>query len=271
MTCFTLQGTDISPKNGILKMIFLFPRWDMLIPWRVILSILFYLQHMTHSWHHNWPPRLSFACPTGITGRHISSLRPGSGQGFADVLHPLINAALTLDTHFRGCRGHKHPILQSTPRMWIHNIVHQMSLSYILYIFSLDILVQLLHNRKVSTSHWSCVSILPGLQRLGSSFSMRWANLSPKAGHGSNSNAALGATSWVRDGPTNGTNWSKAKTQQKIKKWYNSSSPGSRRQAAPFSWKQLSLECMNIHACKTCNTSFNKFILIELDFQGIFC
>ena len=32
----TLQGTNISPQNGILKMIFLFPRWDMLIPWRVI-------------------------------------------------------------------------------------------------------------------------------------------------------------------------------------------------------------------------------------------
>ena len=31
---YTLQGTNISPKNGILKMIFLFPRWDMLIPWR---------------------------------------------------------------------------------------------------------------------------------------------------------------------------------------------------------------------------------------------
>ena len=31
----TLQGTNVSPKNGILKMIFLFPRWDMLIPWRV--------------------------------------------------------------------------------------------------------------------------------------------------------------------------------------------------------------------------------------------
>ena len=28
----TLQETNISPKNGILKMIFLFPRWDMLIP-----------------------------------------------------------------------------------------------------------------------------------------------------------------------------------------------------------------------------------------------
>ena len=34
----TLQGTNISPKNGILKMIFLFPRWDMLVPWRVFVS-----------------------------------------------------------------------------------------------------------------------------------------------------------------------------------------------------------------------------------------
>ena len=33
---YTLQGTNISPQNGILKMIFLFPRWDMLIPWRVL-------------------------------------------------------------------------------------------------------------------------------------------------------------------------------------------------------------------------------------------
>ena len=36
---YTLQGTNISPKNGILKMIFLFPRWDMLIPWRVYFII----------------------------------------------------------------------------------------------------------------------------------------------------------------------------------------------------------------------------------------
>ena len=35
MKVHTLQGTNISPKNGILKMIFLFPRWDMLVPWRV--------------------------------------------------------------------------------------------------------------------------------------------------------------------------------------------------------------------------------------------
>ena len=33
----TLQGTNISPQNGILKMFF-FPRWDMLIPWRVTSS-----------------------------------------------------------------------------------------------------------------------------------------------------------------------------------------------------------------------------------------
>ena len=37
----TLQEINISPKNGILKMIFLVPRWDMLIPWRVTLSTLF--------------------------------------------------------------------------------------------------------------------------------------------------------------------------------------------------------------------------------------
>ena len=33
---YTLEETNISPKNAILKMIFLFPRWDMLIPWRVV-------------------------------------------------------------------------------------------------------------------------------------------------------------------------------------------------------------------------------------------
>ena len=35
--CFkdTLLGTNISREKSILKMIFLFPRWDMLIPWRV--------------------------------------------------------------------------------------------------------------------------------------------------------------------------------------------------------------------------------------------
>ena len=40
MICYALQGTNISPQNGILKMIFRFPRWDMLIPLRVYISIL---------------------------------------------------------------------------------------------------------------------------------------------------------------------------------------------------------------------------------------
>ena len=44
----TLQGTNISPQNGILKMIFLFPRWDMLIPWRV-------------SFHHRKKPPINTA------------------------------------------------------------------------------------------------------------------------------------------------------------------------------------------------------------------
>ena len=35
----TIQGTNISPENGILQMIFLFPRWDMLVPWRVHLWV----------------------------------------------------------------------------------------------------------------------------------------------------------------------------------------------------------------------------------------
>ena len=32
----TLQGTNVSHQNSLLKMIFLFPRWDMLIPWRAV-------------------------------------------------------------------------------------------------------------------------------------------------------------------------------------------------------------------------------------------
>ena len=53
----TLQGTNISPKNGILKIIFLFPRWDMLIPWRVVFHLARYFsfvnlpQMVNSQWH----------------------------------------------------------------------------------------------------------------------------------------------------------------------------------------------------------------------------
>ena len=50
MYWYTLQGTNISPKNCILKMIFLFPRWDMLIPWRVIIDLVtLYISIYFHS------------------------------------------------------------------------------------------------------------------------------------------------------------------------------------------------------------------------------
>ena len=48
----TLQGTNISTKNGILKMIFLFPRWDMLIPWRVLVGAHWFLRKGTMSGCH---------------------------------------------------------------------------------------------------------------------------------------------------------------------------------------------------------------------------
>ena len=50
----TLQETNISPKDAILKMIFLFPRWDMLIPWRVSVKID----------HPRWDPKLVHVHPT---------------------------------------------------------------------------------------------------------------------------------------------------------------------------------------------------------------
>ena len=55
----TLQGTNISPKNGILKMIFLFQRWDMLISWRVSLGPI----QLGNSWT-STPPGISFAFMT---------------------------------------------------------------------------------------------------------------------------------------------------------------------------------------------------------------
>ena len=46
----TLQGTNMSPKNGILKMISLFPRWDMLISWRVYRYEWMGFMMYEHSW-----------------------------------------------------------------------------------------------------------------------------------------------------------------------------------------------------------------------------
>jgi len=37
---FTLQGANTSPTKALLKMIFIFPSWDMLVSWRVALLLL---------------------------------------------------------------------------------------------------------------------------------------------------------------------------------------------------------------------------------------
>ena len=39
----TVLGTNISPFKGLLKIIFLFFRWDMLVPWRVTSTSEFFL------------------------------------------------------------------------------------------------------------------------------------------------------------------------------------------------------------------------------------
>ena len=80
---FTLQETNISPKNGILKMIFLFPRWDMLIPWRVPPKIHLFILRSTKRSHPTAAslrrfPRCSshgFAPGHGKGGRSLRTIR----------------------------------------------------------------------------------------------------------------------------------------------------------------------------------------------------
>ena len=86
----TLQGINISPKNGILKMIFLFPRWDMLIPWRVSQSMTCLGCSYFHDVHllpqfsngqirkHLRPSKISGPM-TCLNGRIHSSVRCGYG------------------------------------------------------------------------------------------------------------------------------------------------------------------------------------------------
>ena len=49
----TLQETNISPPEALLKMIFLLPRWDMLISWRV--RLFKFEPSVVSSW---FPPNL---------------------------------------------------------------------------------------------------------------------------------------------------------------------------------------------------------------------
>ena len=81
----TLQGTNISPKNGILKMIFLFPRWDMLIPWRVFPHLIPSISQFPNIFHHQLPasprsrcrdlPLESWWCRTPAIDVHFGIIR----------------------------------------------------------------------------------------------------------------------------------------------------------------------------------------------------
>ena len=63
----TLHGTNISPKNGILQMIFLVPRWDMLVPWRVSMQECHLIRYvMVEDWTTNMTSMTSKLVPLKV-------------------------------------------------------------------------------------------------------------------------------------------------------------------------------------------------------------
>ena len=53
---YTLLGTNISHQSSLLKMIFLFPRWDMLVLCKVYFFLK--LRRMKNSWQAHWEGNL---------------------------------------------------------------------------------------------------------------------------------------------------------------------------------------------------------------------
>ena len=51
----TLLGTNISPPKALLKIIFVVPRWDTLVPWKVIISFATFLRFHIKGLH--LPPK----------------------------------------------------------------------------------------------------------------------------------------------------------------------------------------------------------------------
>ena len=91
---YTLQETNISPKNRILKMIFLFPRWDMLVPWRVYIQRDRYI----HIGTYHWPKLLlqvdgnfcPFICKaTVFSSPNSSAEHPNKNKAFS-FMHQII-------------------------------------------------------------------------------------------------------------------------------------------------------------------------------------
>ena len=90
----TLQGSNISPKNGILKMIFLFPRWDMLIPWRVF-------PHLIPSISQHFPPPtpscLSKVTLPGLALRKLMVPHPSYRRSFRNHSELMLTCYILID------------------------------------------------------------------------------------------------------------------------------------------------------------------------------
>ena len=96
---YTLLGTNISLEKSILKMIFLFPRWDMLISWRVYHwnSCLYGKYIGETSWEWICTPHLI----TGMGQRAETAQEPVSPSNAAgEALAAHAQEAVPSTTHF---------------------------------------------------------------------------------------------------------------------------------------------------------------------------
>ena len=91
----TLLGTNISPEKSILKMMFLFPRWDTLISWRVStyieLILMVSLGKYTSAMDPSWKNKLSKNTPRLPQKIQVSQGHQGNFQSALLLWAPLIH------------------------------------------------------------------------------------------------------------------------------------------------------------------------------------
>ena len=106
----TLQGTNLSPQNGILKMIFLLPRWDMLVPWkvrvlqRVFCQVTGTRRKLTFNRPLNWMveiqvPNLLFAGVYMGVSKNSGTPKSSILIGFSIINHPFWGIPIFGNTH----------------------------------------------------------------------------------------------------------------------------------------------------------------------------
>ena len=99
-TPLTLLGTNISLSKAVLKMSFLFPRWDKLIPWRVVTLAEKYAWRLGGKWPLQDLPNPQDLCyhVSPAQNGFIVQLRLGAGV-MGGLLRP----------SYLYCRYHKPP------------------------------------------------------------------------------------------------------------------------------------------------------------------